>query len=997
MKDLKIGTQLRIGLGFILFFVVLLGVVSWYQANILWKQTDGLYNHPLKVRVCIGNLKNDILLINRSMKEIVLLNDPKAIEAELTAISVNEADAYREIDSVSGAYLGPHSDIEEISKRIAAYSSNRAITLSILHDGNRAEAINRTSHEGPGGTEVDRILKEINDVSDFASARADKFYHNAQESRTSLQQFLLLLLVLILILSFLISVIVINGIKSPLMKILKATDAYAEGNYKSRIEYSSKNELGRLASSFNRLAEVNTSQIRNKEVVGRVADVMLKEEELHSFCHSLIMRLLEATNSQIGAIYLLNVQKTDFLPFESIGLNPSGSLPFSATSFEGEFGIAISSRKIHVLRDIPADTAMVFRTASGDFRPREIVCIPISSGDEVVAIVSLATLNVYPEESIRIINDIHITLIARFNGVLGNQKIIDYSSKLELQNRELDERSRELAIQGNELTEQNIELEMQKQQLDEANRLKSSFLSNMSHELRTPLNSVIALSGVLSRRLKTTIPDEEFSYIEIIERNGKNLLSLINDILDLSRIESGHEDITADTFNVFDVVEEVVLMLEPLAVDKNIELLNTVSRDLHPMRSDYVKCRHILQNLIGNAIKFTGQGKVEVNAAIIDNEIRISVADTGIGISEAELPYIFDEFRQADEGSSRKYGGTGLGLAIAKKFAVLLQGGIEVKSQPGKGTTFILILPLRLDTTLLAEGEPGISQYRPRQKQAVSGEPVAGAGRNILLVEDSEPAIIQIKEILAEKQFSVFVTRNGKEALDHIKIFKPDAIILDLMMPEVDGFQVLKMIRELPETSLIPVLILTAKQITKEELSFLKGNNIHQFIQKGDISRLELLSTVDEMVRSKPGKIHKIKSGKPRKNRSETPRVLVVEDNPDNMKTIKALLSPDNLVMEAIDGAEGVSQAMKHKPDLILMDLSLPVMDGFSAFKEIRKSEDLREIPIIAITASAMKGSREEVLESGFDDYISKPIDEPLFRRVLDYYLNGDENNTSDK
>jgi len=195
------------------------------------------------------------------------------------------------------------------------------------------------------------------------------------------------------------------------------------------------------------------------------------------------------------------------------------------------------------------------------------------------------------------------------------------------------------------------------------------------------------------------------------------------------------------------------------------------------------------------------------------------------------------------------------------------------------------------------------------------------------------------------------------------------------------------MIRGKPEFAGLPVLILTAKHITKDELSFLKGNNIHQFIQKEDISKSELLATVDEMVNPAHRPVEKRKPGTPRRLRSGKPLILIVEDNVDNMNSIKAMLQPENQVLEAYDGVEGVRQALKYVPDLILMDLSLPVLDGFSALEEIRKTENLKDIPVIAVTARAMKGNREKILDSGFDDYIANPVDEPLFRRVLKFYL----------
>ncbi len=990
IQNLTIGTQLRIGLGMIIIFVILLGAATWFQAESIWSRTDHMYKHPLRVRRAIAELKTDVLLWDRNVKDVVRTEDIQERQEEITRIAFCETDALRQLDSISLVYLGPQRDVTDIINAWVRMKLTREDIVGLIKEGKFIEANRMIYYKGSEETAIDNVLKEINDISVFSFAKADQLYKEAKMNKENLQNIQIVLLLIILFLSFVISYLLIRIIRTPIDEMIKVNEDYRKGNLNSRVSYGSKNEFGELAASFNRLAETNQAELRNREMVGRVTDVMLQEEELHSFCHSLIIRLLEATTSQIGAIYLLNNLKTDFEPFESIGLSPEKRSAFSAVTFDGEFGLALSSRQIQVIRNIPVDTPMLFSTSAGDFRPREIITIPIPSAKEVVAMISLASVSAYSSEAIRIIKDTHITLVARFNGVLAHQKILDFTEKLEVQNRELDERSRELAIQGNELTEQNLELEIQKQQLDEANRLKSSFLSNMSHELRTPLNSVIALAGVLNRRLRLTIPEEEYNYLEIIERNGKNLLSLINDILDLSRIEAGHEEVSFGNFSIYDVVDEVVSMIEAQARDKNIELVNKVSRELPLLRSDYVKCRHILQNIISNAVKFTEKGKVEINAVEAGDEMLISITDTGIGISEGDLPYIFDEFRQADEGSSRKFGGTGLGLAIAKKFTDLLEGEISVESKPGQGTTFMLRLPLTPGTEQFRDEGSNVSLSQYVQKNGSPETIVSGKGKTILVVEDSEPAIIQIREILSEQGFSVSVARNGREAMEQIRQSLPDAMILDLMMPEVDGFQVLGMIRENPETSTIPVLILTAKHITKEELKFLKGNNIHQFIQKGDIGRLELLATIDEMVNPEVATQFQPKPRQARKPGSGKPVVLIVEDNPDNMKSVKALLPGDHTILEAVDGAAGVDMAIKHKPDLILMDLSLPIMDGFSAFKKIRMVESLKDVPIIAVTARAMKGSREEILESGFDDYISKPIDESLFKRIVRYYLYGD-------
>jgi len=375
----------------------------------------------------------------------------------------------------------------------------------------------------------------------------------------------------------------------------------------------------------------------------------------------------------------------------------------------------------------------------------------------------------------------------------------------------------------------------------------------MSHELRTPLNSVIALTGVLGHRLAEKIPAEEFGYLEVIERNGKHLLSMINDILDISRIEAGREEVEISTFNLCNLVNEVVSMIEPQAKQKNIRLLKAVGDCDGSISSDAGKCSHILQNLFGNAVKFTEKGQVKIEARHTGNKVTITVTDTGIGIAESHLEHIFDEFRQADGSTSRRFGGTGLGLAIARKYANLLGGTISVVSEFGKGSAFTLTLPLSYaaeNRISEAESVAGFNyQIKPARQQPVPGTSV----KTILLVDDSEPAIIQLKDILAESGYNLLVARDGGEALGILGHTLPDAMILDLMMPGIDGFEVLKTIRELESTAHIPVahipvLILTAKQITKEELRFLKRNYIHQLIQKGDVKRVELLNALSSMV-----------------------------------------------------------------------------------------------------------------------------------------------------
>lgn len=581
-------------------------------------------------------------------------------------------------------------------------------------------------------------------------------------------------------------------------------------------------------------------------------------------------------------------------------------------------------------------------------------------------------------------------MTARFNSMLAYKKVQKLSDELESKNIILEGQSQEMARQRDELSEQNIELMQQKNKLDEASRIKNVFISNMSHELRTPLNSVISLSGILKRKLSSIIPAEEHSYIDIIEKNGKRLLALINDILDLSRIESGKEKISLSKFTIDELVKMVLVAIESQAQEKNIKLSTHLGKELPALISDFSKCRHVLENIVANAIKFTEKGKVDISAVQADDMIHIIVKDTGIGIKQDQLQYIFDEFRQTDESLSKKYEGTGLGLSIAQKNVRLLDGSIEVQSSFGKGSTFTIKLPLK---------SPQQPADIPIEDLEGYGVPDKSTGQNfahsfressILLVEDNDSAVIQITDILEEKSYGLYFAKNGREALKQIDKKIPDIILLDLMMPEIDGFEVLRAIRSNEKTKNIPVIILTAKYISKKELEFLKGNNIFQLVQKGNINKKNLLKIIEDALPAQVKKKNPLKSEEPAKSKEKDgAKVLIVEDNPDNMITIKAMLKENFYIIEATDGEAGVKKAKLYRPDLILLDISLPVMDGFKVFDSIRKDKNLGHIPIIVVTARAMAGSRKEILAYGFNGYISKPIDEKLLKTTIQEVLIG--------
>ena len=983
---MEIRKQLLIGFTILQLFVVILGSVSYWQAKQISEQTEILYNHPYQVRRAISNVRSDILNIHLAMSQLVLSEKKQQLLEALQLMETSHASVLRQFDVIDKLYMGPSTDRDEVYKAYFVWKTEMDYTSKLGLAGETEKAKNFIISQSAISANRLNLMDKIRKMDDFALAKGDALYNNSINLREALTRQLILLVAAILLFSLLINYTLIRSIRNPVRELTGAANRFHEGDVNARSAYESENEFGLLSSSFNALAE--SIQVKNDldEKTASLAALMLSEYDVKKFFRATLHALGSYTGSQMVAIYLLSEDKISYEHFESIGVGENARQSFEAGSFDGEFGAAIASRQVQHIREVPEDTRFVFQTVTGRFIPREILTIPILADNEVIAIISMASISRYNEQSLRLIDKIFVTLCARVEGILSYHQIKAFLEKLESQNQELESQKDELFIQSAKLTEQNTELEMQKNQLNEANRLKTAFLSNMSHELRTPLNSVIALSGVLGRRLLRLIPEEEYGYLEVIERNGRQLLQLINNILDISRIEAGREEFEISDFNIGNLVSDLIEMIRPQAIQKKIELTFTGISSGLTLTSDPEKCRHILQNLIGNAIKFTETGSVNISFLQPDHSLEIIVTDTGIGISEDQLAHIFDEFRQADSSTSRRFGGTGLGLSIARKYALLLGGEIRVSSSPGKGSVFSLVLPRKYNGQVAENNAASFAGPGPWSGPKTGDSQPETDGKTILLVEDSEPAIIQLKDFLQVSGFSIRVARDGAEALEIIAGCIPDAMVLDLMMPGIDGFAVLKTIREEVRTAHIPVLILTAKHISREELSFLKRNNVHQLIQKGEINQADLLNAITAMVFPGP---KGSPVAKPEPVYAEKPLVLVVEDHPDNMITVKALLSDEYRMLEATDGIAAIAMAGKFLPDLILMDIALPGMDGIRAFKSIRSNGRLQHIPVIALTASAFGAERETILSHGFEGYITKPIDEKLFFKSISEVLYG--------
>ena len=495
-------------------------------------------------------------------------------------------------------------------------------------------------------------------------------------------------------------------------------------------------------------------------------------------------------------------------------------------------------------------------------------------------------------------------------------------------------------------------------------------------------------------------PEKESEYLKVVERNGRRLLALINDILDLSKIESGRMDIFASTFSPASVIDDVVASMTPLADRKGLHI-SVDTGNCRDMVTDRDKVHQIILNLVSNAIKFTDAGTVTIGITEENGTTTFTVKDTGIGMNPDDLTTIFDQFRQIDGSTTRRHEGTGLGLAICRKLAHLLGGDLLVQSEPEKGSTFTLRLP-RATTGQLPPAAPlpaapaSAPEERPEADTVLvvdDNSDVRRAISSVLVVEDNDIAAMQISLVLEELGCRVHHAADGGEAISLVSKTIPDLIIMDLMMPGIDGFEVLESIRSRPETLLVPVVVLTAKELTAADRSRLSNNNIRQLIRKGSLDRDQLKRIVVDALSAGPAPLV---PAAPSPERESTPsrslaslegRILVVEDNEDNRTTLKAVLHDFRGELKiAVDGESAVELAKTFKPDLVLMDIQLPGMCGIEATRRIRDGAE-RNIPVVALTARAMASQRNELDNAGFNDIITKPYDPDRLRNLVAGYL----------
>lgn len=598
----------------------------------------------------------------------------------------------------------------------------------------------------------------------------------------------------------------------------------------------------------------------------------------------------------------------------------------------------------HLYRSVIDNSVDVFYRADRDGNivlasPSGVTLLGYNSVQDLIGLNLIRDVYVNPEDRIPLLAEI------QQNGFVKNFetkiKRRDGTSVVVLVNSRtyVDENGKKLGIEGflrdfSDRKQMEDDLRQAKAEAEQANHAKSAFLANMSHELRTPLNAIIGFTRIVRRKGEDILPEKQIENLEKVLTSADNLLNLINTVLDIAKIEAGRMDVLPANFRIHPLIDLCINTAQPL-LHPTVKLEKQVDESLTYIYSDQDKIRQVILNLLSNAAKFTHEGKITLTVTQKGENLLFSVSDTGIGVSADALPHIFKEFEQADTTTTRKYGGTGLGLTISRNLARLLGGDITVESEFGKGSTFSLVIPVHYERYQSLQG-PAIlpnSELHPAPISDKNQHPDAGsAKKHILVIDDDPDAVYLLQENLDQQEFEISGCRNGLDGLQIARQRHPHAILLDILMPGADGWQVLHDLKNDPSTVNIPVILHTI--VDKKALGFQLGAADYLLKPLDPVAVRETLDRVIVQGTHRPK------------------QVLVVDDDPNVVDMLRQFLPESDFILEsALDGLAGLKSIETHRPDILLLDILMPKLDGFGVIEQLRNNPQTVNLPIIVISA----------------------------------------------
>ncbi len=813
-----------------------------------------------------------------------------------------------------------------------------------------------------------------------------------------------------------------DNLTNQVRAIAEVATAVTQGDLTRSIQVEARGEVAELKDNINTMinnlrltTERNTEEDWLKTNLARFTGMLQGQRDLTTVGKTLLSELAPLVNAHQAVIYQMETEDDAKLVLLSAyaGDRHDGHLR-RVDPGEGLVGqCAVEKRRI-LIRDLP-DSKVTIRSGLFEAVPRNVIVLPVLFEDRVKAVIELASLGVFTASHLAFLEQLTASIGIVLNSIeatMQTEGLLKQSqqlaTELQMQQKELQQKNEQLAQKAQQLAEQNAEVERKNQEIEQARRelegkakelaltskYKSEFLANMSHELRTPLNSILVLGQQLGDNPDGNLTSKQVEFARTIHGAGTDLLNLISDILDLSKIESGTVSVEAEEVFFASLLDMIGRPFRHEAENRNLDFeLLTDPRLNRSLITDSKRVQQVLKNLLSNAFKFTEKGGVRLSVSVADRGwsndhpilsratavIAFEVADTGIGIPQEKQRIIFEAFQQADAGTSRKYGGTGLGLAISRELAGLLGGEIQLRSAPNAGSTFTLYLPqVYSGPSALAvkysEGQNSVTS-KPVEllKTALAELPVEQIPDDrenlqpddaaLLIVEDDPHYARILRDLSREKGFKVLLATRGAEALALAREFHPTAVSLDVFLPDMLGWTVLNHLKQDPATRHIPVQMLTLDED--------KGHGL----ARGAFAFITKPITTEGL----DAAITRIKEyAAPRRK-----RLLVVEDNPAEQLSIRELLGHEDIdVAVATTGSEALAALQVQPYDCVVLDLRLPDMTGFEVLEQLRDTATLSDMPIVVFTGKELSPEEDARLHELARSVVVKGVESP--ERLLD-------------